>query len=104
MHEPGSVSFTERVTRLAQNMNDSFGRLRPMLRDERIQIETVEKLHDVIERSVWSGAVVVDLDGVRGVQAYRGLDLGLEPREQLFESGSGPIVAANQLDGGGASE
>ena len=72
----------------------------PKLRDERLQVEAFEQLHDVVEGPVLRRAEVVDVHGVRRPQRRRRLRLALEPADEL-PAVAAEGVGADELDRGG---
>ncbi len=59
------VGFGQRLTGLPQQMHRPLRRYRAVSLDQRLQVETIEELHDEKEGAVLRDAEVVEIDGVR---------------------------------------
>src|SRR6478672_10184999 len=77
-------------------MDDSLGRLGPVLSDQGIEIETVEQLHHVVQPAVLRGAEVVELHGVRRLERSGGAGFPLEAAEE--QVGIAGYLGPDELD------
>src|SRR5262245_43065169 len=82
VYQSGLVRFAQRVAHLPQDVNSPFGRHWTEAIDQRLQVESVEQLHHVIERTVCRYTEIVQLDRVRRAERCGGLRLALEARPQ----------------------
>jgi hypothetical protein len=82
--EPHRVCFVQRAADLPEDLRDAAARLRSVLADELLKIDSAaEVLHRVIEDAVVAAAVVVDGDRVRMGELTHRLHLAFEAREDL---------------------
>ncbi len=79
MDQPACLCLGERVADLAEQVHRPLRRHRTESPDERIRIEAVEQLHDVVEGPVVRDPEVEELHGVRRAEAGNGLGFLLEP-------------------------
>lgn len=91
-----------RMTGLSQDMNHALRRLRAVLFYQLFEIDSVEKLHDVIKRPVVLRAVVVNFDRVRRAKSRGRLNLALESLEKCLRRGLARRGPPDELDGGGS--
>ena len=66
------------------SMIDPLGRLRAEARDDAVQVESVEQLHDVVEAAAVVHAEVVQLHRVRRPQTGSHLRFALETPHELL--------------------
>ena len=59
------LGLGERMAHLAEQVDHPFRRQRSVPPHERLQVEAVQQLHDVIEAAIVSDAEVEELHGVR---------------------------------------
>ena len=104
MHEPTLMRLSERPARLAQEHDDTLGGLRAEPGDDAVQIESVEKLHDVVEAAAVIHAEVVQLHGVRRPQTRSHVRFTLETPDELLSCGARRNVVTNELHGRGTRE
>jgi hypothetical protein len=65
VHEPARVRIRQGMASLPQQMDSALGRHLAEALDQGTEIETVQKLHDVVERPILGDAEVVDFDRMR---------------------------------------
>ena len=82
MHQPVAVRVLQRGADLAQDVDDSLRRQRPVLPDQRIEIDSVQQLHHVVQPAIVSGAEVVELHCVGRLERGGRASFALEAPEQ----------------------
>ena len=105
VEQPRVVGLGERRAGLDQQLDHAGGGLRAVARDQRLEVESVEQLHHVVEHAELGDAVVVDRDGVARPHRRQGLGLAAEPLVDLVD-GARVVhrLGPDQLDRGGARE
>ena len=96
--EPGAVRLLERAARLADEVDRTLGQERTEAADQLVEIEPLEHLHDVVERSVLADPEIVEPDRVRREQARGRPGLALEALAHRLAVGHRQEVGAHQLD------
>src|SRR5262245_45781229 len=101
VNQAAGVGLLERAADLPQEVDRPRRWQRPRLFDECLQVRSRQVLHDVVERPVFSVAVVVDLYRVRVRQRRGRLDLALEPAQVLGVAGA---LGTDDLEGTGPAQ
>src|SRR5580765_2412290 len=91
------------MTDLAKQVDGPFGRGRPEAPEQRVGIEAVEQLHDVVEGAVGGHPEIEELHGMGRAEARDDLGLTLETAD-YFSRYPGTRIRAeggpDELDGG----
>ena len=66
VHQAVAVGVLQRRAGLAQQVHDPLRRERPVLPDQRFEVEPVQQLHHVVQPAVLRDTEIVELHGVRG--------------------------------------
>ena len=98
VYEAPLVRLGQGLAHLAEEVNGAIGPERPVTLDERVHVQAVEQLHDVVERPVGRNAEIVQLDRVRRTQQRRRVRFPLEPLPKRLTIAR-HHVRADQLDG-----
>ena len=101
VHEPAGLRLRERVTDLAEEVDDALGGDGPEAAHERIGVQPVEQLHRVVEGAVVGDPEVEEVDGVRRAEARDGLRFTLESPHGLARDPDAAVAGdrrTNQLD------
>jgi hypothetical protein len=104
MYEPSGVRLGERPARLPEEGRHALRGLGTEARDDLIEVETVEQLHDVVEAAAVVHAEVVELDGVRRAEPGRDLCLPLKPSYELLVRRARGGVVPDEFHRGWARE
>ena len=64
MNQAARLGLRQRVTDLAKQVDGPFGRSRPEAPKQRVGIEAVEQLHDVVEGAVGGDPEIEELHGM----------------------------------------
>ena len=70
------------------------GGMRPEAPEQRVGVEAVEQLHDVVERAVGGDAEIEELHRVGRAEAGDHLRLALEPPDRLLRDAAPPVGRA----------
>ena len=93
VHQAAGLRLGERVADLAQDVDGPLGRNRAEAAEQRVGIEPVEQLHDVVEGPVVGIAEIEELHGVGRAEPGDHLGLALEPAHRLVRHSGAPFPA-----------